>query len=70
MEDLSVESRINTFMLDVIDTSEYHSVEYLVFSIRKQFLNYMSASRLKRFDIPAFLNPLVDTVIDLFSVCL
>ena len=67
MEDLSVESRINTFMLDVIDSSEYQSVEYLVFSIRKQFLNYMSASRLKQFEIPAFLDPLVDTVIDLFN---
>ncbi|MBQ9885745.1 MAG: hypothetical protein IJM37_02625 [Lachnospiraceae bacterium] len=67
MEDLSVESRINTFMLDVIDTSEYHSVEYLVFSIRKLFLDYMSASRLKQFEIPAFLDPLVDKVIDLFN---
>ena len=54
-------------MLDVIDSSEYQSVEYLVFSIRKQFLNYMSASRLKQFEIPAFLDPLVDTVIDLFN---
>ena len=54
-------------MLDVIDSSEYQSVEYLVFSIRKQFLNYMSASRLKQFEIPAFLDPLVDKVIDLFN---
>lgn len=61
--DLSVESRINTFMLNVIDSSEYLSVEYLVFSIRKQFLNYMNASRLKQFEIPAFLDPLVDTVL-------
>lgn len=67
MEDLSVESRINTFMLDIIDTSEYHNVEYLIFSIRKQFLNYMSGSRLKQFEIPAFLVPLVEKVIDVFN---
>lgn len=67
MGDLSVESRINTFMLDIIDTSEYHNVEYLIFSIRKQFLNYMSGSRLKQFEIPAFLVPLVEKVIDVFN---
>lgn len=49
MEDLSAESKINAFLLDIIDTSEYHNVEYLVFSIRKQFLNYMSGSRVKQF---------------------
>ena len=65
---MSAESKINAFLLDIIDTSEYHNVEYLVFSIRKQFLSYMSGSRVKQFEIPAFLVPLVEKVIDVFNL--
>lgn len=65
--ELSVEKKIDTFMLEVIDTTEYHNVEYMVFSIRKLFLNYMSDLRIKQFEIPIFLNKFVDKVVDVFN---
>jgi hypothetical protein len=40
----------------------------LIFSIRKQYLNYLSQARKKQFEIPKYLELLVDKAIDLFNL--
>ena len=67
MEDL-IQNKITDFFLDVTETDEFKSVEYLIFSIRKQYLNYLSQARKKQFEIPKYLELLVDKAIDLFNL--
>ena len=66
-EKLKYEDEINSFMLSIVDTDEYKNVEYLVFTIRKPYLDYLSRARLTKFEIPAYLEPLVDVVVDKFN---
>lgn len=40
----------------------------MIFSIRKQYLNYLSQPRKKQFEIPKYLELLVDKAIDLFNL--
>ena len=40
----------------------------MIFSIRKQYLNYLSQARKKQFEIPKYLELLVDKAIDLFNL--
>ena len=68
MESLTVESRINEFIFEIIDTTEYRNVEYLIFSVRTEFLSFMSSLRSKQYEVPAFLVPLVEKVIDVFNL--
>jgi hypothetical protein len=53
---------IESFLLTITESEQYLSKEYLVHTIRKNFLSYMSAYRLKDFEIPLFLNDLVEYV--------
>ena len=46
---------IEEFLLKITGTEEYLSVEYLIFSIRKLYLNFMTALRLKNFEVPHYL---------------
>lgn len=66
MEDIkcSQPEVIEEFMVAITETEEYKSVEYLVFSIRKQMLNYFTSFRGKDnvFRIPPFLQSLVERV--------
>lgn len=62
-----VNDKINNFLLEVTETNEFKEIDYLVFSIRKQYLNFMSNFRMNKFEIPAFLDQLVDKIIDLFN---
>lgn len=59
---------IEQFLIEVTETEEYKSVEYLVFSILKPMLDYFTLLRNKdnKFRIPAFLVPLVNRVGELF----
>ena len=67
VENSSCIDEINDFLLSVVETEEYKTVEYLVFSIRKHYLHYLSDKRLVQFELPIYLEPLVDTVIDKFN---
>lgn len=58
---------IENFMLGVTETEEYKAIEYLVFSIRRLYLDYMARSRCSFFEIPEYLKPLVEVVIDGFN---
>ncbi len=58
---------INNFLLSITETEEYKAIEYLIFSIRKHYLNYMSDFRLLHFEIPEYLEALVDRVVDTFN---
>lgn len=53
---------IEKFLLKIAETEEYLSVEYLIFSIRKLYLDYMSALRLRNFEVPYYLESLVKCV--------
>lgn len=66
-EKLKFEDEINSFMFSVIDTEEYKNVEYFVFTIRKLYLDYLSGARLTKFQIPAYLEPLVEVVTEKFN---
>ena len=59
--------KIEEFLISIIETHEYKSIEYLVFSIRKNYLEYLSDSRVNQFQIPYYLRPLVTRVIDKFN---
>ena len=61
------QNKISDFLLKVIDTEEFKGIEYFIFSIRKQYLNFMTKSRLNNFEVPTYLVPLVDKVIELFN---
>lgn len=53
---------IEQFLLAIIESQQYLSKEYLVHSIRKSFLHYLSDYRLNKFEIPFFLRDLVEYV--------
>ena len=60
---------IEKFLVSITETEEYKSVEYLVFSIRKQMLNYfiMFKGMNNKFKAPPFLQPLVERVGKMFQ---
>lgn len=58
---------IDEFLLGITETDEYKKIEYLIFSIRKHYLHYMSDIRIVEFEIPQYLEALVDVVIDKFN---
>lgn len=61
------EDAINDYIFSIIETDEYKDIEYLVFSIRMPYLEYLSRLRLTRFEIPSYLEPLVDIVVERFN---
>lgn len=65
--DKSSTEKIYEFLIEVSESEEFKNVEYLVFTIRKQYLNFMSNTRLKNFEAPEFLNPLIDSVVEIFN---
>ena len=66
-KEVSSQDNIEQFLMEITETAEYNAVEYLVFSIRKNYLHYLSSSRIKQFEIPPYLESLVETVIDRFN---
>ena len=59
---------IEQFLIDVTETEEYKSLEYLAFSIHKPMLDYFTSFRKKdnRFTLPSFLVSFVNRVGTLF----
>ena len=58
---------IDEFLLDITETAEYKRIEYLIFSIRMNYLHYMAISRIVKFEIPKYLENLIGIVIDKFN---
>lgn len=56
-----------SFLLDITETAEYKRIEYLIFSIRMNYLHYMAISRIVKFEIPKYLENLIGIVIDKFN---
>lgn len=54
MERLFNHQTIDEFLLDITETVEYKSIKYLIFSI------YMANSRIVKFEIPKYLENLID----------
>ena len=67
MERLFNHQTIDEFLLDITETAEYKRIEYLIFSIRMNYLHYMAISRIVKFEIPRYLENLIDIVIDKFN---
>ena len=67
MESLFNHQTIDEFLLDITETAEYKNIEYLIFSIRMNYLHYMAISRIVKFEIPRYLDNLIDIVIDKFN---
>ena len=67
MERLFNHQTIDEFLLDITETAEYKRIEYLIFSIRMNYLHYMSISRIVKFEIPKYLENLIGIVIDKFN---
>lgn len=67
MERLFNHQTIDEFLLDITETAEYKSIEYLIFSIRMNYLHYMAISRIVKFEIPKYLENLIGIVIDKFN---
>lgn len=62
---------IESFLFSITDSEEYQSLEYLVFTIRKTLLDYLSNTRLNNFTIPSFLKPFAEFMADQFvSSCI
>ncbi len=59
--------KIESFFLTIADSDEYLSLEYLVFTIRKTLLHYLSGTRHTNFEIPAFLKPFAKYIADQFA---
>ena len=53
---IKYEDEINSFMLSVVESNEYKNVEYFIFTIRKQYLDYLSIARLTKFKFQFILN--------------
>jgi hypothetical protein len=53
---------IESFLLSITESEQYLSKEYLIHTIRKSFLHYLSGCRVKEFEIPLFLRDLVEYV--------
>ena len=60
-------SEIEDYLVNVSESQEYASIEYLLLSIRKNYLHYLSGARLKQFEIPEYLKELVNVVQDKFE---
>lgn len=60
MERLFNHQTIDEFLLDITETAEYKRIEYLIFSIRMNYLHYMAISRIVKFEIPKYLENLID----------
>lgn len=58
---------IDDFLLKVTETEEYKDIEYLIFSIRELYLQYTASARAVSFEIPTYLEPLVEKVVELFN---
>lgn len=67
MERLFNHQTIEEFLLDITETAEYKRIEYLIFSIRMNYLHYMAISRIVKFEIPKYLENLIGIVIDKFN---
>ena len=67
MERLFNHQTIDEFLLDITETAEYKRMEYLIFSIRMNYLHYMAISRIVKFEIPKYLENLIGIVIDKFN---
>ena len=67
IEKIASSEKIEEFLVSITETDEYKDIEYLIFSIRKRYLNYLSSYRTKQFEIPGYLKPLVDVVIEKFN---
>lgn len=67
MDDLLNTDAINEFLLSVTETQEYKKIEYFIFSIRKHYLHFMSDFRIVKFEIPQYLEALVDVVVEKFN---
>ena len=67
MERLFNHQTIHEFLLDITETAEYKSIEYLIFSIRMNYLHYMAIFCIVKFEIPKYLENLIDIVIDKFN---
>ena len=63
-KEVSSSDRIEEFLMEITETDEYKTIEYLIFSIRKNYLHYLSGSRHRQFETPFYLEPLIDVVID------
>ena len=62
-----LQNKIDNFINKVVETEEFKKIEYLIFSIRKQYLSYMNTFRLNEFKIPGYLVPLTNKVMELFD---
>ena len=60
MERLFNHQTIDEFLLGITETAEYKRIEYLIFSIRMNYLHYMAISRVVKFEIPKYLENLID----------
>lgn len=58
--------KIESFLLSIAESDEYASLAYLIFSIRKSLLDYLSDTRLSGFKIPDFLKPFAEYLADQF----
>ena len=67
MERVFNHQTIDEFLLDITETAEYKRIEYLIFSIRMNYLHYMDISRIVKFEIPKYLENLIGIVIDKFN---
>lgn len=67
MERLFNHQTIDEFLLDITEIAEYKRIEYLIFSIRMNYLHYMAISRIIKFEIPKYLENLIGIVIDKFN---
>lgn len=62
-----VTEEIENFLIRITESEEYLSQEYLIFSIRKLYLHYLSGTRVKDFEIPLYLKELVKYVNEKFD---
>lgn len=59
--------RIEHFMMEITESEEYKEVAYLAFSIRMNFLQYISHLRTTNFVVPPFLTGMVEYVSNCFE---
>ncbi len=61
------QEKIELFLLEIKESELYSSKEYLIHSIRKNFLNYLSVLRLNEFKPPLFLTEIFEFINKLFD---
>ena len=61
------EDAISELLIKISETMEFKRIEHLVLCIRKQYLNFMSKSRLDGFVMPKFLETLADVSVDMLN---